>query len=64
MEHIEPLPPEEFDAMMKSQRKVDETFSREHIPKPGRKPAGIRPPLVAYRPLFVDEVQRESSLVD
>eukprot|EP00971_Amphidinium_carterae_P005279 105588-Amphidinium_carterae.1 len=61
MEHIEPLTPKSFDAMMKLQRSVDETFSREHIPKPGRKPVGLRPPLVAYRPLFVDEVQREAS---
>eukprot|EP00971_Amphidinium_carterae_P329873 6462612-Amphidinium_carterae.4 len=40
MEHVEPLSPGSFDVMMKLQRKIDQTFSREHIPKPGRKPAG------------------------
>eukprot|EP00971_Amphidinium_carterae_P342019 6481151-Amphidinium_carterae.1 len=61
LEHVEPLTPKSFDAMMKLQRGVDETFSREHIPKPGRKPPGLRPPLVAYSPLFVDDVQRVAS---
>eukprot|EP00971_Amphidinium_carterae_P023966 472889-Amphidinium_carterae.1 len=62
LEHFEPLTPKSFEAMMKLQRTVDETFSREHIPKPGRKPAGVRPPLVAYSPQFVDDIQRDASL--
>eukprot|EP00971_Amphidinium_carterae_P102627 2031534-Amphidinium_carterae.1 len=61
LEHVEPLTPKSFDDMMKLQRNVDETFSREHIPKPGRKPVGLRPPLSLRIVLcFVDDIQREA----
>eukprot|EP00971_Amphidinium_carterae_P303202 6024616-Amphidinium_carterae.5 len=63
VEHIDPLTPDSFDAMMKSQRNVDQTFSRDHIPKPGRKPPGLRPPRCVYHLQFVDDTQREASMV-
>eukprot|EP00971_Amphidinium_carterae_P049814 981985-Amphidinium_carterae.1 len=46
--------------MMKSKRSIGQTFSNEHIPKPGRKPKGARPPPCVYHPQLVNDRGRQA----
>eukprot|EP00971_Amphidinium_carterae_P271605 5389359-Amphidinium_carterae.2 len=61
MEHCEPLSPTSFAQMLERNQNVDETDSRQFIPKAGRKPPGQRPPMCAVSAVFVDSDQLAAS---
>eukprot|EP00971_Amphidinium_carterae_P311974 6201393-Amphidinium_carterae.2 len=62
MEYCEPLSPNSFARMLEQNQKVDETHSRQFIPKAGRKPPGQRPPMCAVTAAFADPDQLAASL--
>eukprot|EP00971_Amphidinium_carterae_P326199 6456865-Amphidinium_carterae.1 len=62
MANVEPLTPRSFAQMMERNRHLDESDSRQLLPKPGPKPKGVRPPPCSYTPIFLDESQRLASV--
>eukprot|EP00971_Amphidinium_carterae_P191658 3803166-Amphidinium_carterae.1 len=62
LENVEPLTPRSFALMMERNRYVDESETRDMIPKAGPKPKGVRPPTCAYTAAFLDEAQRLASV--
>eukprot|EP00971_Amphidinium_carterae_P160458 3180841-Amphidinium_carterae.1 len=57
LDHVPPMSEEEFAEMMQRERYVDQTHTRASLPKPGRKPPGIRPPTTEYKPVYLDPLQ-------
>eukprot|EP00971_Amphidinium_carterae_P180967 3590313-Amphidinium_carterae.2 len=55
------MSPTTFARVCKEARGKDETQSRLHVPKPGRKPPGERPPTCVYQAIFVSEQQLAAS---
>eukprot|EP00971_Amphidinium_carterae_P042011 825388-Amphidinium_carterae.2 len=62
MANVEPLTPRSFAQMMERNRYLDESGTRQLLPKPGPKPKGVRPPPCSYTPVFLDESQRLASV--
>eukprot|EP00971_Amphidinium_carterae_P330959 6464269-Amphidinium_carterae.2 len=55
--NIEPMSPRTFEQVRLATNGQDESQSRLLVPKPGRKPKGIKPPTCAYAPKFADGAQ-------
>eukprot|EP00971_Amphidinium_carterae_P314912 6260129-Amphidinium_carterae.2 len=54
------MSPASLARTLKEMKHVDTTLTRSSIPKPGRKPAAIQPPMNACPAFFINAEQRDA----
>eukprot|EP00971_Amphidinium_carterae_P094815 1876225-Amphidinium_carterae.2 len=59
--NVPPMSPRTFEKIRLETKNQNDTQSRLLVPKPGRKPKGLRPPTCAYAPRFIDGEQLVAS---